>query len=98
VVLSEHCTAVGRDPGAVERTVNVGLVRDDDDLQQQFGRMAPYVRDGVLVLGDGAAHLVDQVGAYVEAGADGVIVALRSPCDLEALEVVADQVLPAFAP
>jgi hypothetical protein len=50
------------------------------------------------MLGDGAAHLVDQVGSYVEAGADGVIIAMRSPFDLEALEAVADQVLGAFAP
>jgi alkanesulfonate monooxygenase SsuD/methylene tetrahydromethanopterin reductase-like flavin-dependent oxidoreductase (luciferase family) len=96
-VLDGHCEAVGRDPATIERTVNVGLVRDDDDLAQQFGRQAPYVRPGVLVLGDGAGQLVDQIGAYVEAGADGVIIALRSPFDHEALEAVAANVLPAFA-
>ena len=70
-------------------------MRDDDDLRAQFGKLAEYVRPGVLI-GEGQA-LVDQVGAYVEAGAQGVILALRSPWDEGALDRFAEAVLPAFA-
>jgi len=93
-VLTDHCLDVGRDPAAVARTVNVGIVRDDDDLRAQFGKLAELVRPGVLI-GEGQA-LVDQVGAYVDAGAQGVILALRSPWDEGALDRFAEAVLPAF--
>ena len=94
-VLTDHCLDVGRDPAAVARTVNLGIVRDDDDLRAQFGKLAELVRPGVLI-GEGQA-LVDQVGAYIDAGAEGVILALRSPWDEGALDRFAEAVLPAFA-
>jgi alkanesulfonate monooxygenase SsuD/methylene tetrahydromethanopterin reductase-like flavin-dependent oxidoreductase (luciferase family) len=79
----------------VTRTVNVGIAKDDDDLRAQFDRMAEFVRPGVLV-GVGQ-QLVDRVGEYVDAGAEAVILAMRTPFDLDALDRFADTVLPAFA-
>lgn len=94
-ILDGHCDAVGRDPKAVTRTVNVGIAKDDDDLRQQFDKIAEFVRPGVL-MGEGQ-ELIDRVGAYVDAGAEGVIVAMRTPFDLEALDRFAETVIPAFA-
>ena len=85
---------MGRDPKAVTRTVNVGIAKDDADLRQQFDKIADFVRPGVL-MGEGQ-ELVDRVGEYIEAGAEAVIVAMRTPFDLEALDRFAETVIPAF--
>jgi alkanesulfonate monooxygenase SsuD/methylene tetrahydromethanopterin reductase-like flavin-dependent oxidoreductase (luciferase family) len=93
-VLTEHCAAVGRDPGEITRTVNVGAALDDDDLKVKFGNIAEFVRPGVLVgVGD---QLVDRVGEYVDQGAEWVILAMRTPFDREGLERFASTVIPAF--
>ena len=47
-------------------------------------------------MGEGQ-ELVDRVGEYVEAGAEAVILAMRTPFDLEALDRFAATGLPAFA-
>ncbi len=47
-------------------------------------------------MGEGQ-ELVDRVGEYIEAEADAVILAMRTPFDLEALDRFAETVLPAFA-
>jgi F420-dependent oxidoreductase-like protein len=94
-VLDEHCASVGRDPSEVTRTVNLGIARDDDDLRAQFGAIAEFVRPGVLHGSDD--EIVDRVGRYIDAGAERVILALRSPFDREALDRFAHAVLPAYA-
>jgi F420-dependent oxidoreductase-like protein len=93
-VLDGHCEAVGRDPSEVTRTVNVGIVRDEDDLQAQFGAIADFVRPGVLV-GTGAES-VEKLGAFVEAGAEGLIFVLRAPFDADLLDEVCGTVVPAL--
>lgn len=93
-ILTAHCEDVGRDPKAVTRTVNVGIAKDDDDLRQQFANIAEFVRPGVL-MGEGQ-ELVDRVGEYIDAGAEAVILAMRTPFDLEALDRFAETVIPAF--
>ena len=94
-ILTDHCHALGRDPGEITRSVNVGMALDDDDLRGQFASMAEFVRPGVLI---GAGNeLVDRVGAYVDQGAQWVILALRAPFDRAGLERFAAEVLPAFA-
>jgi probable F420-dependent oxidoreductase len=94
-VLTGHCERLGRDPGAVTRTVNVGMALDEDDLRAQFGHIADFVRPGVLL--GGRDEMVDQIGAYIEAGAEWVILAMRTPFDREGLERFAADVLPAFS-
>jgi F420-dependent oxidoreductase-like protein len=93
-VLDGHCEAVGRDPAQVTRTVNVGIVRDEDDLQAQFGAIADFVRPGVLV-GTGAES-VEKLAAFVEAGAEGLIFVLRAPFDADLLDEVCEAVVPAL--
>jgi alkanesulfonate monooxygenase SsuD/methylene tetrahydromethanopterin reductase-like flavin-dependent oxidoreductase (luciferase family) len=83
-VLDRHCDSVGRDPAEISRAVNVGLAWTDESLRQQFGKIAEAVRPGVLTGSDDQA--LEQVGRFVEAGADQVNIALRAPFDLDALE------------
>jgi len=86
-VLHRHCTDVGRDPGAIATAINVGLAWNDDELRQQFGNMAEFVRPGVLTGSD--AEVEERIGAYVDAGADQINIALRAPWDVRGLEKLA---------
>ena len=83
-VLHRHCDAVGRDPAEIRTAVNVGLAWTDESLRQQFGGLAEYVRPGVLTGTDAA--VIDRIGAYVEAGAGQVNLALRAPFDGAAID------------
>lgn len=83
-VLDEHCDAVGREPAAVRRTVNVGMAWTEASLTAQFGALADLVRPGVLTGSD--EEVVDRIGQYVDAGADQINLALRAPFDREALD------------
>ena len=92
-VLDEHCAAVGRDPGDIIKTVNVGMAFTDEELTRQFGAMANYVKPGVL--SGSVQEMVDKVGAYADAGAEYVILAMRAPFDRDGLERFAADVIPA---
>jgi alkanesulfonate monooxygenase SsuD/methylene tetrahydromethanopterin reductase-like flavin-dependent oxidoreductase (luciferase family) len=58
--------------------------------------MAEFVRPGVLT--GSASEIVDKVGAYADAGASWVILAMRAPFDRDGLERFAADVLPALRP
>jgi len=92
-VLDEHCAAVGRDRGEIVKTVNVGMAFTDEELKRQFGPMSDYVKPGVL--SGSVQEMVDKVGAYVAAGAQWVILAMRAPFDRDGLERFASEVVPA---
>ena len=91
-VLDEHCASLGRDPATIERGVNVGMAFSDDELRTQFGHLSDFVRPGVLT--GSVPEMVDRVGAYADAGADWVILAMRAPFDRDGLERFAAEVLP----
>jgi len=82
-VLHGHCADVGRDPAEIRVAINLGLALDDDSLRQQFGRLADFVRPGVLMGSD--QQVLERVADYVEAGADQINLALRAPFDRDAL-------------
>jgi alkanesulfonate monooxygenase SsuD/methylene tetrahydromethanopterin reductase-like flavin-dependent oxidoreductase (luciferase family) len=92
-VLDEHCASVGRDPSEIVKSVNVGMAFTDEELKRQFGPMSDYVKPGVL--SGSVQEMVDKVGAYVAAGAQWVILAMRAPFDREGLERFASEVVPA---
>ncbi|MEP6658971.1 MAG: TIGR03560 family F420-dependent LLM class oxidoreductase [Acidimicrobiales bacterium] len=83
-VLLEHCERAKRDPAEVRCTVNVGLAWSEESLQAQFGGLANYVRPGVL--SGTEQEVIDRIGAYVDAGAEQVNLALRAPFDADELE------------
>jgi F420-dependent oxidoreductase-like protein len=92
-VLDEHCADVGRDPSEIMKTVNVGMAFTDEELKRQFGRMSNFVKPGVL--SGSVQEMVDKVGAYIAAGAQSVILAMRAPFDRDGLERFAAEVIPA---
>jgi F420-dependent oxidoreductase-like protein len=92
-VLDEHCARVGRDPAMITKSVNVGMAFNDEELQRQFGPMSNYIKPGVL--SGSVSEMVDKVEAYVEAGAEMVVLALRAPFDRDGLERFAADVMPA---
>ena len=83
-VLLDHCEVVGRDATEIRCAINAGLAWTEASLVAQFGQIADFVRPGVL--GGSVEQVVDQIGRYVDAGADQVNIALRAPFDLDALE------------
>ena len=86
-VLHRHCEEAGRDPSEIRCAVNVGLAWRDEDLEPQFGRLLPGVIQGVLRGTED--EVVDRIGRYVDAGADQVNIAVRSPFDPDGLERLA---------
>jgi F420-dependent oxidoreductase-like protein len=92
-VLDAHCDAYGRDPATITKSVNVGMAFTDEELRRQFGPMSEYVKPGVL--SGGVQEMVDKVGAYVDAGAAYVILAMRAPFDRDGLERFGTEVIPA---
>jgi alkanesulfonate monooxygenase SsuD/methylene tetrahydromethanopterin reductase-like flavin-dependent oxidoreductase (luciferase family) len=93
-VLDEHCERLGRDPAEVTKTVNVGMAFTEEQLREQFGRLADAVRPGVFT--GSVAEMVDKAGAYCAAGARALILAMRAPFDRDGLERFAAEVVPAI--
>lgn len=83
-ILHRHCEEVGRDPAEIRCAVNVALAWREEDLTQQFGKMAEFLRPATITGTDEEAR--DLIGRYVEAGADQVNIAPRPPWNLDALE------------
>lgn len=100
--LDDWCAVERRDPGAITRTVNVGLAigrddaavrRQEEKLPEMFGGLTEFVRPGILI--GTPARVVDRIGEYARAGAEWVILALRAPFDWEGLELFIRDVMPA---
>ena len=104
-MLTAHAEAAGRDPGSIMRSVNVGLAIGSTEadaaakrarLDEQFGPAAEIIAMGTLV--GTPQQAVDRIGEYQDAGADLVVVAMRSPFDVEGFDLFIDEVMPAFPP
>jgi alkanesulfonate monooxygenase SsuD/methylene tetrahydromethanopterin reductase-like flavin-dependent oxidoreductase (luciferase family) len=94
-VLDAHCERLGRDPATITKSVNVGMAFTEEHLREQFGRMANFFRPGVLT--GTTQEIVDKVGAYTDAGASWVILAMRAPFDRDGLERFAAEIMPAVS-
>ena len=102
-ILDQWCEKEGRDPSTIARTVNLvfmlaadraGAARMEEQLRAQWGDMTARVMDGALAgAPDDAA---DRVLEYVDAGAQGINIALRAPWDAEALTAYLEDVVPAL--
>lgn len=101
--LNAWCETERRDPAAIVRTCNVGLAIGADDarvrqqeekLQVMFGALTEWVKPGHLI-GTPVA-IRDRIDAYQRAGAEWLILALRSPFDWEGLDLFVREVMPGF--
>jgi F420-dependent oxidoreductase-like protein len=102
-VLTQWCERERRDPSAILRTINLGLALAADEagarrkreaLGEQFGTMLAFLEPGMLV--GTPAQVIDRIGAYRDAGAERIVLALRAPFDLEGLALFRETVMPAF--
>lgn len=91
-VLAGHCEDAGRDPATIEKGVNVGMAFTEEQARAQFGAILPAVRPGLL--SGSVQEMADRIGAYVDAGADWIILAARAPFDLDAITRFAEDVVP----
>lgn len=94
-VLDEHLERAGRAHDDIERSVGLGLCLDRSKLRERYGDRAEILAPSILSGSTG--EIVDRVGAYVDAGADWILISVRAPFDIEELERFAADVMPAFS-
>ncbi len=91
-IVTAAAEAAGRDPAAIERSVNLGLCWDEADGPGRFGDRWESLRPAVLT--GGADRILEQLAAYRAAGVDRVMLSLRPPLVVDELERFASEILP----
>ncbi|HTZ64747.1 MAG TPA: LLM class F420-dependent oxidoreductase [Solirubrobacteraceae bacterium] len=102
-VLERHCEAVGRDPVTITKTRLGGLViAETAELAERKGAemarargMDPERYRGYVVAGD-PDSVCEQLGAYFDAGLDGLIFNMHDAQDLEPVRLAGETLSRAF--
>ncbi len=98
-LLDELLDKAHRAPGDVKRSLmtNLRYANDDADLDRiKAGRSLDEARsDGKTLVGT-ASMVIDQIGAYVDAGAERIMLQWLDLDDLDRLDALARDVLPHF--
>ena len=96
-VLDEWCEKVDRDPGELERSVNLHMLMGTDDADAariRELRSGTYRAGGTL--SGTPQQAIDTLKRYEESGADRVSIAIRPPVEWEALQSFVEEVMPAL--
>ena len=93
------CDRLGRDPADISRSVNLHFLMAADEAgakraRERLEKITPDRRQGALA--GRTQEVIDRIGAYMEAGAEGLNIAFRAPIDWEAFEAYVENVLPVF--
>ena len=112
-VLERHCERVGRDPATIARSVMAGFIIGEDDAaisrrMQALQQILPLPRPGTdaeLLQGmrgrgwliGRPPEVVEQLGALAQVGIGRVMLQHHNQEDLEVLELIAREVMPAVA-
>lgn len=94
-LLRRSAEEADRDRGAVEATVSLGLGFSEAELGTRSGSRLDAMRPGIL--SGSADEVIERVAAYGAAGADTVLLSVRSPFPREDLQRFASEVIPALA-
>ena len=104
-VLDQWCEKEGRDPGTIERNINLSfhmaasashLAAADRHFAETWGPASEVMRSAGVVVGT-PDQARETVAKYRDAWAARVNIAIRPPVDWDALHAWAEQVIPAFA-
>jgi alkanesulfonate monooxygenase SsuD/methylene tetrahydromethanopterin reductase-like flavin-dependent oxidoreductase (luciferase family) len=93
--LEQHCAAVGRDPGTIEKTVSFPLILRDD-ARAAKARAAELLRangvndDDFGYVTGSPKELADHIAPYVELGFETIIVRMPGPYDRETIERIGE--------
>jgi alkanesulfonate monooxygenase SsuD/methylene tetrahydromethanopterin reductase-like flavin-dependent oxidoreductase (luciferase family) len=95
-VLRRSCEEIGRDPGEIERTVNLNVVVRSSPAEAErvwaeySAAHQPREGEGRLLVGGPVAAVADAVAEYVAVGVRHPILIFRSPWDLETIRALGE--------
>ena len=92
-ILDQWCAREDRDPKSIQRNVNVHFQMGANEISAQQKRKA---FQGQEALYGTPAEVIEHIGEYAKAGAEGLNIALRAPFDWEALQAFMEEVVPHF--
>jgi len=102
-ILEEYCVAIGRDPKTIVKSVNVPFAMTTNPQQAESLVAAVAARRNAKpedlkpsMLWGTPDQVTAQIDGYRKAGVSHIVLSLRAPYDLAALEVYGREVIPAM--